>query len=191
FDIAPGAAPHLVFTAQPANTTAGATLTPAVQVAAQDAAGNTVPSFSGSVTLALGGTNPAGGVLAGTTTVAAVNGAASFATLSVDKSGDYWLAARATGLSGGASSDFSATPWAPTHFVFTVQPPNPTAVPYPTLFRSVAAQDAAGNTVPSFSGSVTVALGGTNPAGGTLAGTTTVAAVNGVASFATLSIDKS
>src|SRR5439155_9955508 len=82
FDITPGAATHLVFTVQPANTTAGATLTPAVQVAAQDAAGNTVPSFTGSVTLALGGTNPAGGVLAGTTTVAEVNGVARFATRS-------------------------------------------------------------------------------------------------------------
>src|SRR5437867_11235495 len=61
--------------------------TPAVQVAAQDAAGNTVPSFSGSVTVALGGTNPAGGTLAGTTTVAAVNGVASFATFNIGKAG--------------------------------------------------------------------------------------------------------
>src|SRR5207247_3712086 len=126
-DITPGAATHLVFTGQPANTTAGATLTPAVQVAAQDAAGNTVPSFTGSVTLALGGTNPAGGVLAGTTTVAAVNGAASFATLSVDKSGDYWLAARATGLGGGTSSDYTVSPVAATHLPVTVQPGTTTA----------------------------------------------------------------
>src|SRR5206468_12722781 len=119
-DITPGAATHLVFTVQPANTTAGATLTPAVQVAAQDAAGNTVPSFTGSVTLALGGTNPAGGVLAGTTTVAAVNGAASFATLRAEERGVDWLGGRVRGLSGGTSSDFSVSPGAATHLTVTV-----------------------------------------------------------------------
>src|SRR6184192_3137442 len=190
FDITPGAATHLVFTVQPANTTAGATLTPAVQVAAQDAAGNTVRSFTGSVTLALGGTNPAGGVLAGTTTVAAVNGAASFATLSVDKSGDYWLAARATGLSGGTSSDFSVSPGAATHLTFTVQPGTTTAGHQIAPAVKVAAQDALGNVVPSFTGSVTVALG-SNPAGSTLSGSATVSAVSGVATFGDLSINTS
>ncbi|PYP29442.1 MAG: hypothetical protein DMD55_01505, partial [Gemmatimonadetes bacterium] len=190
FDITPGAATHLVFTVQPANTTAGATLTPAVQVAAQDAAGNTVPSFTGSVTLALGGTNPAGGVLAGTTTVAAVNGVASFATLSVDKSGDYWLAARATGLSGGTSSDFSVSPGAATHLTFTVQPGTTTAGHQIAPAVKVAAQDALGNVVPSFTGSVTVALG-SNPAGSTLSGSATVSAVSGVATFGDLSINTS
>src|SRR5881409_1907841 len=190
FDITPGAATHLVFTVQPANTTAGATLTPAVQVAAQDAAGNTVPSFTGSVTLALGGTNPAGGVLAGTTTVAAVNGAASFATLSVDKSGDYWLAARATGLSGGTSSDFSVSPGAATHLTFTVQPGTTTAGHQIAPAVKVAAQDALGNVVPSFTGSVTVALG-SNPAGSTLSGSATVSAVSGLATFGDLSINTS
>src|SRR5437867_2727964 len=190
FDITPGAATHLVFTVQPANTTAGATLTPAVQVAAQDAAGNTVPCFTGSVTLALGGTNPAGGVLAGTTTVAAVNGAASFATLSVDKSGDYWLAARATGLSGGTSSDFSVSPGAATHLTFTVQPGTTPAGQQIAPAGKVAAQDALGNVVPSFTGSVTVALG-SNPAGSTLSGSATVSAVSGVATFGDLSINTS
>src|SRR3989449_957446 len=159
FDVTPGAATHLVFTAQPANTGAGATLTPAVQVAAQAAAGNTVPSFTGSVTVALGGTNLAGGVPRGTTTVAAVNGVASFATLSVDKSGDYWLTARATGLSAGTSSDFSVSPGPATHLAFTVQPGAATASHQIAPAVKVAAQDALGNAVPSFTGTVTVALG--------------------------------
>src|SRR5437867_2031311 len=205
FDINPGPATHLVFTVQPGNATAGATIAPAVEVTAQDASGNTVPTFTAQVTVALGGTNPSGGTLAGTKTVAAVSGVASFATLSIDKSGSYWrtAGAGAGGLSGGTSSDFRVapgpatsapldiTPGAATHLVFTVQPANPTAGPTLPAALPIAAQDAAGNTVPSFTGSVTLALGGTNPAGGVLAGTTTVAAVNGVASFATLSIDKS
>src|SRR5439155_791757 len=79
FDINPGPATHLVFTVQPGNATAGATIAPAVEVTAQDASGNTVPTFTAQVTVALGGTNPSGGTLAGTKTVAAVSGVASFA----------------------------------------------------------------------------------------------------------------
>ena len=50
-------------------------------------------------------------------------------------------------------------------------------------------KDADGNTATDYTGSVTIALSA-NPSGGTLSGTTTVNAINGVASFANLSIDK-
>jgi hypothetical protein len=53
----------------------------------------------------------------------------------------------------------------------------------------VVIQDASGNTVTSATNPVTLAIG-TNPAGGTLSGTATVSAVNGVATFSNLSIDK-
>src|SRR5207253_3996821 len=53
----------------------------------------------------------------------------------------------------------------------------------------VSALDAANNVVPSFTGPVTVALGN-NPGGSNLGGTTTVAAVGGVATFSNLSLDK-
>src|SRR2546427_9667688 len=62
------------------------------------------------------------------------------------------------------------------------RPPRSALFPYTTLFRSVRALDALGNLVPSFTGSVTVALG-TNPGGAILSGTTPVAAVSGVATF--------
>jgi hypothetical protein len=52
----------------------------------------------------------------------------------------------------------------------------------------VTARDPFGNTATGFTGTVTVAIG-TNPAGGTLSGTTAVAAVTGVATFANLSIN--
>src|SRR5207249_3488006 len=81
FDITPGAATQLAFTAQPTNTVAGALISPAVQVTALDAAGNAVPGFTGSVTVAFGN-NPGGSTLSGTTTVTAVNGVASFGDLS-------------------------------------------------------------------------------------------------------------
>src|SRR5439155_25756555 len=68
-----GPAAKLVFTVQPSNAAAAATITPGVQVTVQDAQGNTVTTATTSITVAIG-TNPASGTLAGTTTVAAVNG---------------------------------------------------------------------------------------------------------------------
>src|SRR2546428_13046665 len=84
FNITPGTATQLVYTVQPTTTTAGATITPAVQVTARDAHGNTASGFTGTVAVAIG-TNPGGGTLAGTATVAAVAGGANFATLSIDQ----------------------------------------------------------------------------------------------------------
>src|SRR5204862_7556317 len=53
----------------------------------------------------------------------------------------------------------------------------------------VTALDAAGNPVPGFTGSVTLVLGN-NPGGSTLGGPTSVATVSGVATFSTLTLDK-
>jgi len=71
FNITAGSAGTLVFTVQPTSTVAGASITPAVEVTARDANGNTATGFTGSVTLAIG-TNAGGGTLAGTATHAAV-----------------------------------------------------------------------------------------------------------------------
>src|SRR5439155_1237644 len=189
FDVAPAAANRLVFTVQPSSATAGTAITPAVQVTAQDAQGNTATGFTGSVTVALGA-NPGGGTLSGTTTTAAVAGVASFANLRINRTGTgYTLGASATGIAPGTSAAFNVTPGAATELVFTVQPTNTTAGNPITPAVRVTAQDALGNTDPSFVGNVSVALG-TNPAGGTLSGTATVAAVSGEASFAGLSIDR-
>jgi len=77
----------------------------------------------------------------------------------------------------------------PSQMVFTGQPAGPyqagqeiNAIPQVTL------QDALGNTTSS-TANVTLVIG-TNPGGGTLSGTTTRAAVSGVATFPGLSIDK-
>src|SRR5439155_1612200 len=60
FHATPGTAGKLAFTVQPSNTAAGAAITPAVQVTAQDAQGNTASGFTGTVTVGLGA-NPVGG----------------------------------------------------------------------------------------------------------------------------------
>jgi Big-like domain-containing protein/invasin-like protein len=189
FTIAPGVASALVFTGQPSATTAGAAISPAVQVTAHDALGNTATGFVGSVTIGIV-TNPGGGTLSGTATVAASAGVATFPGLSIDKAGaGYTLSAAASGVSGASSTAFDVTPGAAAKLVFTVQPAGVIAGAAIAPAVQVTAQDAQGNTDPTFTGNVTVAIG-TNAGGGTLAGTTTLAAVSGVASFANLSIDK-
>src|SRR5207249_2429728 len=194
FNVTEGTPSQLLFTVQPTSTTAGAPLTPAVQITAQDALGNTVAGFTGNVTAAITpGTGAPGATLSGTRTVAAVGGVATFSGLSIDKTGTvtggtgYTLSATATGLAGATSAPFDINPGAPTQPASTVQPSTagaggPLAPPV-----QVAARDAMGNTVPGFPSNVTVTIG-TNPAGGTLAGTTTLAAIGGVATFSSLGI---
>src|SRR5256886_3686480 len=83
-----------------------ATISPAVQVTAVDPGGNPVPTFTGSITVALGN-NPGGSTLSGTTPVAAVNGVATFVNLSLNKTGTgYTLTASASGFTPGTSTAF-------------------------------------------------------------------------------------
>lgn len=94
------------FTAQPSTATAGVAISPAVEVTVQDAFGNTVTSATDAVTVAIG-TNPGGGTLAGTTTISAVDGIATFFDLSIDLLGSgYTLLATSGSLSGSTSAPF-------------------------------------------------------------------------------------
>src|SRR5437667_3537082 len=83
---APPPATHLAFGVQPSNTQVGATITPAVTVTALDASGNTVPSFTGAVSIALD--NDRGGrTLADSAPMNAEKGAATVTNLKIDKVG--------------------------------------------------------------------------------------------------------
>jgi hypothetical protein len=97
---------QLVFTAQPTNTGVGLTVTPAVQVTAEDSSNNTLTTFTGNITLALG-SGP--GTLSGTTTQAAVAGVATFNDLSIDKiaNGYTLTASPAGGVVSSTSSAFN------------------------------------------------------------------------------------
>src|SRR5438046_7394246 len=79
---APPAPTELAFLQQPENLLAGHQFSQAVKVRADDAHGNKVASFRGNVTVALAN-NPAGATLSGTTTVAAVDGVATFSNRSL------------------------------------------------------------------------------------------------------------
>jgi hypothetical protein len=191
FNVAAAAADSLVFTTQPTATTAGMAINPAVQVSARDSLGNVVSGYTGTVTVALApGTGTPGAHLLGTKAVAAVAGVATFSTLKIDSSGTgYRFTAAAAGISGTTSASFTITAGTATRLSFTVQPTTTAAGKTISPSVRVAAVDALGNTDPTFSGTVTVAIGH-NPSGGTLSGTVTVAAFGGVATFSTLSIDK-
>jgi hypothetical protein len=191
FEVTAGQADRLVFVVQPTSTTSGATFTPAVEVVAHDSLGNTVTSFAGDVTLTItAGTGTTGATLAGTTTVAATAGVATFADLSINHSGTgYELSATGSGIAGVTSALFDIASGPASQLVFTAQPFTVTvATIFPTAVQ-VSAHDAQGNTATDFAGDVTVAIGD-NPSGGTLSGSTTVAAAAGVATFADLTIDR-
>jgi hypothetical protein len=102
-------APHLVFSAQPKTTLPLVTM-PAVQVTVTDGLGNTVTSFTGTVTIAIGrnGGTLAPGTLSGTKTVTVVNGVATFADLTIDQLGNgYTLTVTAGGVVGAESAAFN------------------------------------------------------------------------------------
>ena len=189
FNVTAGTASKLVFSVPPSNVAAGASITPAVTVTIEDASGNTVTTATNTVTIAIG-TNPASGTLGGTLAVAAVNGVATFSNLNINNAGTgYSLTASATGLSGATSTAFNVTAGTASKLVFSVQPSNAAAGASITPAVTVTIEDASGNTVTSATNTVTIAIG-TNPASGTLGGTLAVAAVNGVATFSNLSINK-
>jgi len=96
---------------QPLTATAGQILTPAILVGAADTLGRADASFNAAVTIALS-TNPVGGTLSGTLTVAAVRGVASFGDLVIDKASSGYVL-RATAQNALAASSAAITILAP------------------------------------------------------------------------------
>ena len=101
----PAAGAVLDFAVQPTNTVSSVNFAPSPTVRVLDAFGN-LASGSTNVTLAIApGTGPVGATLAGTATVASVNGVATFSGLSIAKAGTaYQLAATAAGLTSATSA---------------------------------------------------------------------------------------
>ncbi|MBI5528600.1 MAG: Ig-like domain-containing protein [Deltaproteobacteria bacterium] len=189
FDVGAGAPAGLAFVVEPSDTAAGAAIAPAVQVAVQDASGSTVTSATSEIEIALDA-NPGSGALSGVLKVKAVAGIATFADLSIDKAAEgYTLKAASGTLSEAVSATFNVAAGAAAKLGFLSWFPQTAAGDPISPPVRVAVQDALGNTVPDATDAVTVALGA-NPAGGTLSGTLTLNAQNGVAEFDDLSIDK-
>ncbi|NMO21637.1 hypothetical protein HPC49_32945 [Pyxidicoccus fallax] len=181
------------FTQQPVNTEAGVTL-PAVRVAVQDAAGKVVTTARGMLSLELVSGN--GATLGGTKAIAVANGVATFYTLNIPRAGTgYTLRARFGTLPPVASTPFNITPGAVEGYAVVSQVPA-TAVAGESLGTiQVEAQDRFGNRVTSYGDfGELVAVGVDpefNPAGAAvIGGAREVPAINGVATFEGLALDK-
>ena len=151
--VSAAAATRLVIS-QPSETVATAVMSPAVAVSVQDSFGNPVTSSAAPISVGID-TNPSSGTLSGTFTVNAVNGVATFGDLSIDRAGSgYTLATFSTGLSGATSGGFNVSVGATNKLAFTVQPTDATAGVGLNPAVQVVAQDAGGNTVTSYVGTV-------------------------------------
>ena len=181
-----GTAAKLAFSVQPSNTVAGSSISPAVQVTVQDAQGNTVTGSSAPITLGID-TNPASGSLSGTATVAASSGVATFSNMSINKSGTgYTLTATSAPLAGATSSTFNITAGVASQLAIMTQPVGASSGALLGTQPVIEIRDAQGNLVDDDTTQVSVAI--TSGGGGTLAGTQTVTAVNGVATFTNLTL---
>jgi hypothetical protein len=179
--IAVGAGPAsaLSFTVQPSNAVASAPITPAVQVSVVDDFGNVVTAASDSITVAIG-SNPSGGTLSGTVTVAATSGVASFPTLAINLVGSgYTLTAASGSLAGATSSAFDVSHGPLDNFLVEATGGGPIGNQLAgTPFNvRVTARDALNNTVANFTGTVGFS---STPSGGISAGATSAAFSAGV-----------
>jgi uncharacterized protein YjdB len=192
FTVAGAPATELVFTFVPGTGTSGQSLTPAITVEARDAGGNLVTTFTGPVTLALGA-NPGGATLSGGGPVNAVGGIATFSAVQISAAGNgYTLTASSTGLTPGTSIPIDiigAAVSGATQLGFLVQPAEVARNASIAPAVRVEVRDASGSRVTTATTSVTMAIAA-NPGSSTLSGTLTRAAVNGVATFDNLSLNR-
>jgi hypothetical protein len=178
---------QLVVTTAPPNTI-GAGDTFSMTLKAENGAGVVDTSFNGSVTIALsnylfGSVNP----LQGTLTVNAVNGVAAYTRLSITQAGSQTIDVFGNGLSSVTTNPFTVTPGTATQIVVTQAPPSAVSANFP-FGLTATVEDTYGNTVTSYNSSVTLTLTA-NPGSSTLAGTTQVTPIQGVATFSGLSLN--
>jgi len=183
FNITHAAADHLVWSTAPADSTAGSDLVPVLEI--RDAYDNVVTSGADStanITVSIN-TGAVGATLGGTKVLAAVNGVATWTgvhDLNLDKVGAYTLAAT-DGTRSANSPSFNITHGPASHLTWSTQPSNTAAGEI--LEPVIEVRDAFDNIVTTGSES-TAAIAITIESGpGTLMGTTTNAAVNGVAAW--------
>ncbi len=190
FDISPAAKAKLAFNVQPVNTEYNSSIAPSITVEIQDAFGN-VTTDTDNITLAINN-NPGGSTLSGTTTQAAVAGTATFNDISLDQVGSsYTLDATSGALTPDTSSAFDIVA-TPTQLVITQEPSNTGESLNISPVITVEIRDAQNNLVTSATNNISVSINNDPSAGSaTLGGTTTVAAVAGIATFSNLNIDSS
>src|SRR5262249_29326712 len=157
-------------------------------VSIEDEFGNVVTDADNPVHLGLLG-GALGATLGGTSIVAAEAGVAKFDGLVLDVVGSHYvIQVSSPDLAGSVTAGLAVSPSSPTHLVITAEP-SASVTAGDRFGLGVAVEDAFGNVVTGFDGSVGVYLE-RGPAGVDLSGETTVAAARGVATFAGLTLDK-
>jgi hypothetical protein len=191
FTVSPTTATKLVFATQPTTTTAGATITPSPIVESQDPFNNiSTVGLGSSKTVTLGvasGTGTIGGTLA--YDLVANAGTVTFTGLSMTVSGAKTFNATATGLTTATSSSFTINPAAADHL--TIQTQTPATATAGVSFSPapvVRIEDVFGNLRSADTTTITAARG--NHGTASLNGTTSVAAVAGVATFSAINYQK-
>ena len=173
-----------MITIHPSGAVNGEALTTQPVIRITDASGNTVTSSTVNVVASIA--SGTGGTLSGTTTVAAVNGVATFTNLVLSGTpGNFTLAFTPTSLTAATSNSFALSVGTASKVMVTTQPSGAfNGIAFSTQ-PVVKITDAGGNTITSSTANVvaTIASGS-----GTLGGTTAVNAVAGVANFTNLKI---
>jgi hypothetical protein len=183
---------QLVFTIEPANTTAGVTMA-SVVVSIEDQYGDIETGDNSAIGLAIN-TGPAGGVFTPSSvlTVNASAGQATFSNLTLDTAGTYTLAASdsADSLANFPSDSFNITPAVATKLVFIQEPTNTMAGNAISPAVTVDIEDQYGNVETSDGSAVSLGIN-TGPAGGvfTPSSVLSVDANSGQATFANLTLD--
>jgi len=159
FNITPGPAAQLAFTATPTTTVVGDPLAPQPAVAVEDAGGNVTTTNMGTVSLGIG-TNAGGtgAALSGCTQTTS-GGTVTFASCSINKIGTgYTLAATDGSLTPATSGTFNVVTAALTSFKVSPQTTTPTAG---SAFNvTVTGLDQSGYTYPNLTGTQTIAFTG-------------------------------
>ena len=179
-----GPVPHLMLLSPPSAVTVGQYFQATVIV--EDSSGAIETSFTGDVTLALA-SGPGGAILGGNLTMPVNAGKVTFygLTLNVPGSG-YAIRATGSGFSPAVTAPITVEEPPATQLVVAAQPP-PTVTANQPFGFTVAIEDASGAQASSFQGDVTIALSGKHPKG-SLHGTLTVAAIDGLATFTGLTL---
>jgi hypothetical protein len=173
-----GAATKLVLTTPPSGVVSGSAFTIQPVVAVQDSNGNVVTGYSGTVTATLASGS---GTLANATATV-TNGVATFSGLSFTGTGTFSLTFASSGLTSAQSGSLSQSGGATKLVLFS----SPAGVVSGSAFTTqpvLKVEDASGNVVTSYSGTVTATLGSGS---GTLSNYTATI-TNGVATFSGLS----
>lgn len=185
----------LAFVQGPTGTTAGTAISPPVTVAVEDSGGNVLTTDNTSnVTLSLVQVSGSGTLNGGTQTMAASSGVATFTNLIVSAPGTYQLQATDNGdlpseTFNSATFTITGSAGGAAKLVYVQPPTGALAGATITPAVTIAVEDANGNVITTdSSSSITVFLGPSSSGQGTLSGTLTGTAVNGVATFSNLSI---